>query len=89
MVDDEEARKKLLMPLRRIKKSKPIEVCLDYERQHWLPLQKVCEKERTISIAMESNYLKLKAADDEMTRNLCDNEYYAKHPADEQFMIEY
>jgi len=38
LTTDESARNKLLMPLRRIKKRKPIEVCLDMGEKHWTNL---------------------------------------------------
>jgi hypothetical protein len=44
LVENEEARLKLLMPLRRIKKRYEIEVCLDLSLDRWIPLIKVCEQ---------------------------------------------
>lgn len=44
LVENEEAKQKLLMPIKRIKKRYPIQVCLDLQQEKWVDLVKVCEK---------------------------------------------
>lgn len=54
LTQQEEAKNKLIMPIRRVKKRHEIEVCLDYATQHWEPLyvlsqtyEKIMKKIRT------------------------------------------
>lgn len=49
LCDDIEQRKKLLMPLRRIKQRYEIEVCLDLNQERWVHLYKVCEQYKQVN----------------------------------------
>lgn len=59
LTEHEEAKKKLLMPLRRLKKRFEIEVCLDLATERWVPLIKVCQQFQQVmkrrSKALEQN----------------------------------
>lgn len=59
LTEHEEAKKKLLMPLRRLKKRFEIEVCLDLATERWVPLIKVCQQYQQVmkrrSKALEQN----------------------------------
>lgn len=75
LTTDESAKNKLLMPLRRLKKRKPIEVCLDLGENHWTNLIDVSDKYKGIMRA----YKKRLAVDENAIMS----------EDDEIFLIEY
>ena len=48
LLEDEESRLKLLMPLKRIKRSKPIEICLDLKTNNWVNFNEFVLKRNSI-----------------------------------------
>lgn len=53
ILDAEEEKNKFLLPLRRLRKSKPIEVCLDLKKGEYIYLQDVCKRYLDIQVAYE------------------------------------
>jgi hypothetical protein len=75
LVEDESARNKLLMPLRRIKKRYEIEVCLDMGEQRWVNLIDVSNKFSVLS--------------KKIAKQLAEDPNATMSHADEEFIIEY